>query len=32
MDQQHFTTYQHKKGYHLSYDERVRIQLRIRDG
>ena len=32
MDQQHFTTHQHKKGHHLAYDERVQIQLRLRDG
>ena len=32
MDQVHFTTTGRKKGQHLSYDDRMVIQLRLKDG
>lgn len=32
MDQVQYTTTEHKKGRHLSYDERMIIQLRLQDG
>ncbi len=32
MNQVHFTTTEHKKGKHLSYDERIFIQIRLDDG
>lgn len=31
MDQVYSTTTEHKKGRHLSYDERMRIQIRLED-
>ena len=31
MDYVHSTTTEHKKGKHLSYDERILIQLRLKD-
>ena len=31
MDHVHSTTTEHKKGKHLSYDERILIQLRLKD-
>ena len=32
MDHVYFTTTKHEKGKHLSYDERVLIQIRLKDG
>ena len=32
MDELHSTTLQHKKGKHLSYEERIFIQIRLKDG
>ena len=32
MDHVCFTTTRHEKGKHLSYDERVLIQIRLKDG
>lgn len=32
MSQLHYITSSHKKGKHLSFEERVVIQLRIKDG
>ena len=32
MDHVCFTTTRHEKGEHLSYDERVLIQIRLEDG
>ena len=32
MDQLHSTTTEHRKGKHLSYEERVVIQTRLKDG
>ena len=32
MDHVHYTTTEHKKGKHLSYDERIIIQIRLKDG
>ncbi|MGE9933224.1 helix-turn-helix domain-containing protein [Lactobacillus johnsonii] len=32
MDSLHFTMNQHVKGKHLSFEERVIIQLRLKDG
>ena len=32
MDQLHSTTTEHKKGQHLTFEERVLIQTRIKDG
>ena len=31
MDHIHSTTTEHQKGKHLSYDERILIQLRLKD-
>ena len=32
MDHLHFTTIEHKKGQHLSFEHRVLIQTRLKDG
>lgn len=32
MDQLHSTTIEHKKGQHLTFEERVWIQVRLKDG
>ncbi|WP_455258514.1 helix-turn-helix domain-containing protein [Peptoniphilus asaccharolyticus] len=32
MDHVYSTTTKHEKGKHLSYDERVLIQIRLKDG
>ena len=32
MDHVHYTKTEHKKGKHLSYDERIIIQIRLKDG
>lgn len=32
MDHSYSTTNEHKKGQHLTYDERMLIQIRLKDG
>lgn len=32
MDHYYSTTNEHKKGQHLTYDERMLIQIRLKDG